>query len=161
MSLKNIDIFQWNVSDIFAHHQWLKYKHPEDLTKYSFNSIPAFFLLILAYHDIQTFLSPTSAHQFGGYINRHKTIQRTSQSTQCMLCGHEKPSWTSIICDYHQSFVYLALLHQSHCVITPVRGNKTDYSNMFYPSHWKQRSPFWQLCTLSCHYDNIVKLKVF
>ena len=55
MSLKKIDIFQWYVSDILAHHQWLKHKHPEDLTKYSFNSIPALFLLVLAYHDIQGF----------------------------------------------------------------------------------------------------------
>ena len=38
---KKIDIFQWYVSDISAHHQWLKHEHLEDLTKYSFASIPA------------------------------------------------------------------------------------------------------------------------
>ena len=44
-----------------------------------------------------------------GSINRHKTIKRTSQSTQHMLCGRDKPSGTSIICDYHQDFVYASM----------------------------------------------------
>ena len=29
---KKIDIFQWYVFDIFAHHQWIKHEHPEDLS---------------------------------------------------------------------------------------------------------------------------------
>ena len=29
---KKIDIFQWYVSDIFTHHQWIKYEHPEDFS---------------------------------------------------------------------------------------------------------------------------------
>ena len=47
---KKMDIFQWYVSDIFAHHQWLKHEHPKDLTKYSFASIPALFLLVDSFH---------------------------------------------------------------------------------------------------------------
>ena len=36
-------------------------------------------------------------------------IKSQSQSTQHMLCGHNKPSGTSIICDYHQSFAYASM----------------------------------------------------
>ena len=87
---KKIDIFQRYVSDIFTHYQWLKYKHPEDLTKYSFASIPALFLLVLAYCDIQGFYHRPLHIVFGGCINCHKTIQRISKSTQRILCGHKK-----------------------------------------------------------------------
>ena len=172
MSLKKIDIFQWYVSDIFAHHQWLKHKHPEDLTKYSFNSISALFLLVLAYYDIQGFYHRPLQIMFGGYINRHKNIQRTSQSTQRMLCGHEKPSRTSIICDYHQGFVYASMymdiwpnfislttscrlleaikLTTAICFIHPTENKDRHFDNFAVTGG-----------TLSCHYDKIVKLKVF
>ena len=106
MRLKNIDIFQWCVSDIFARYQWLKHEHPDELIKYSFAWIPAMFLLVLTYYKIQGLYHWLLHIVLGDYINRHKTIQRGSQSTQHMLCGHEKPSRTSIICNYHQGIVY-------------------------------------------------------
>ena len=74
MSLKIIDIFQWYISDIFAHHQWLKHEHPEELIKYSFAWIPALFLLVLTYYDIQGFYHWLLHIVFGGYIKRHKNI---------------------------------------------------------------------------------------
>ena len=88
MRLKNIDILQWCVSDIFARYQWLKHEHPDELIKYTFAWIPAMFLLVLTYYKIQGLYHWLLHIVLGDYINRHKTIQRGSQSTQHMLCGH-------------------------------------------------------------------------
>ena len=63
----------------FAHHQWLKHEHLEDLTKHGFVSIPVLFLLVLAYYDIQSFYHRSLNIVFGDYINRHH-----NQSTYVM-----------------------------------------------------------------------------
>ena len=70
-----------------------------------------------------------------------------------MLCGNEKTSRTSIICDYHQSFVYAPMYMDiwpcSISFTTSCRlgeAMRLTTTICLYASHWKQRSPVWQLC---------------
>ena len=72
----------------------LKREHQDDLTKHSFASIRALFLPVLAYYDIQGCLSLTSETVFGGYKNRHKTVQRTSLSV-CYVVTENFPKHQS------------------------------------------------------------------
>ena len=76
----------------------LKHEHHDDLTKYSFASIPTLFLPVLAYYDIQGCLSLTPETVFGGYENRHITVQRTSLSV-CYLATENFPK--------HQSYAII------------------------------------------------------
>ena len=81
---------------------------PEDHNKYSFGSIPVLFLPVVAYYAIQICLSLASAIRIRWLYQQAWNIKRTSQSIEIegILCCHLRPSWTAIMRDYHQGFLY-------------------------------------------------------